>query len=105
MELPYPVTLMVLIAFVVVGFIPKIPLLGRIAIQVVAGLAIYFGMKEAMFGLPNPDRLPMSELYGGDGGMGEFNKYALGVIAPVLGIICSLIAAVIFKLLAKKDAE
>lgn len=104
MELPFPVTLLVLLAFIVVGFIPKIPLLGRIGIQIVAGLAIYFGMKEAMFALPMPDTLPMSELYGGDGGMGEFNKYALGVIAPVLGIIFSLIAAVIFKLMSKKDA-
>lgn len=105
MEYGAPVTLGILAVFIVIAFIPKIPLIGRILIQLILGVIIYKTKSEAMFALPYPDSLPISELFGGDMGTGDFNKYALGVLGPVIGIVFSLIAAVIFKLMARKDAD
>lgn len=103
MSFGYPITLLALLLFCIPAVLPKIPVPVKIAIQAVMGLGVYFGLKDAMFALPMGDSLPMSELFGGDGGMGSFNKYALGVIGPVLGIIVTVIAAVIGKLLFKKE--
>jgi hypothetical protein len=99
-----PVTLGVLLLFVLVAIVPpRLPLIVRLLIQIVAGLGIYFGLRDAEFTLPMADSLPMSSLFGGDGGMGEFNKYAMGVVAPVLGILFSLIVAGIRKVTRKSE--
>lgn len=100
---PFPVTLLVLLFFIAVAVVPRLPLIARIVITLGAGLGIYFGMREATFALWKGAKI--SELFGGDAGMGEFNKFALGFIATVLGLIVTLIAAVVRKLLSKGKEE
>lgn len=106
MELPFPVTLGVLAVFLLVAVVPpRLPLIARLVIQIIAGAGIYFGMGETEFVLPMADSLPMSSLYGGDGGGGQFNKLAMGFVAPLLGIILSLVVATLRKLLGKKAED
>ena len=106
MTFPYPVTLGVLLIYILIAIVPpRLPLVARLGIQIGLGLGIYFGFKEAEFMLPNGDNLPMSSLFGGDGGMGSFNKYALGVLGTVIGLLVSVIVAVVRKLTGGKGEE
>lgn len=102
MEFPVPVTLGVLAVFLLVAIVPpRLPLIARLVIQIVAGAGIYFGLSEAEFVLPMADSLPMSTLFGGDAGGGQFNKFAMGFVAPLLGIVLSVVVAAIRKIIGK----
>jgi len=108
MSFPPSVTVIVLIVFLLVALVPpRLPLAARIGIQVLGGLVLYFGFSEAMFGLPNGDNLPLSDLYGGRGGAENppFNKLALGVVGPVLGVLLSFVVAGIRKILNKGQGD
>jgi hypothetical protein len=106
MEIPFPVTLGVLAVFLLVAIVPpRLPLVARLAIQVIAGAGIYFGLSEAEFVLPMADSLPMSSLFGGDGGGGQFNKFAMGFVAPLLGVVFSVVVAILRKLFGKKAED
>ena len=103
---PYPVTLLVVAIFLLIAVIPpRLPLIVRLILQVAGGLFLYFMLSEAEFMMPMADSMKMSSLFGGDVGTGEFNKYALGVLGPVLGIALSLVVAGVRKLLRKGDEE
>jgi hypothetical protein len=104
---PFAIILVLLIVVLVSIVPPRLPLAARIGIHVVIGLVIYFGMGKVQFALPNGDNLPLSGLYGGRGFpfMPAFNKLALGFIAPVLGIVLSLIVAGIRKVVSKGDSD
>ena len=105
-EFPYPVTIAVFTLFLLIALVPpRLPLWARLLIQVVLGLGIYFGFKEKEFMMPMADSLPMSSLYGGDGGMGAFNKLALGFLAPVLGVVFSLVVGAVRALISRKSAD
>jgi len=106
MEFPFPVTLGVLAVFLLVAVVPpRLPLIARLVIQIIVGAGIYFGLGEKEFALPMADSLPMSTLYGGDGGGGQFNKFALGFLATLLGVAFSVVVAVIRKLFGKKTED
>lgn len=105
MEYSVPITMMVLGTFVLIGILPKVPVWAKILLQLGLGGFIYKFKSDAMFLLPMASTLPMSELFGGDMGTGSFNKYALGVLGPVIGILISVIFAVVAKLLSKKESE
>jgi len=96
------ITVGVLVLYVVIGLIWKIPLIARLVLQIGLGATIYFVFGQALFALPNGDNLPMSDLYGGADGPG-FNKYALGFLGTVVGILFSLIGTGIGKLVGKRD--
>ncbi|MBN9419387.1 MAG: hypothetical protein J0I12_28290 [Candidatus Eremiobacteraeota bacterium] len=106
-----PVSFTLLCLFVMIGFAflpPKIPtVLRNIFLQVAFGFVIYFAMGEANFTLPNG--LPMSGLAGGymmaDPAIPVFNKYALGLLAPVLGIVFSILVGIVRFVLARKKTQ
>ena len=107
MILPSYAVIVVLIVVLLVSIVPpRLPLLARIALHIVIGLILYFGMGSWQFSLPNGDNLPMSGLYGGRGYpfMPAFNKLSLGFLCPLLGIVLSLIVAGIRKLMSKGES-
>lgn len=94
-------TFLALGAYFIVAFLPKVPWYAKVLIQVVIGAVIYFGFSETMFDLPAGDSLPISSLFGGSSEWsgGGFNKYAMGVLGTVLGLIMTLVATVLYGLL------
>ena len=104
MSISATVTVLVLLAFIVVGLIPKVPAVAKVVIQVCAGIGIYFGLSDAMFALPYGDDLPISDLFGGSAGQPGFNKMSMGVVCTGLGLVFTAIATGIGALLAKKDS-
>ena len=102
MEHSPAVLLSILGVYIVIGLVWKIPLPARIGIQVVMGVILYTALGAHTFELPNSDNLPMSELYGG-APSGGFNKFALGFLGTVIGILASIAGAVLGKLLGKKE--
>ena len=96
-----PYTISVLVLFIVIGLLPKIPLWAKILIQLIVGAAIYFLGKNYLFGLPYADDLPMSDLYGGPDEDGRFNKYSLGILGTVVGVVFSLIGSGFWALVGR----
>lgn len=106
MEIAYPVTLGVVFVFLLLAVVPpRLPLVVRLGLQVGLGLVIYFGLHSAEFALPNGDELPMSSLFGGHGGVGGFNKYSMGFVCTILGVVASLAMALIGKLAGGKKED
>jgi hypothetical protein len=105
MEIAYPITLGVLLVFLLIAVLPpKLPLAIRLVLQALLGAIIYFKFHDASFGLPDPDNLPISELFGGWVEEGHFNKLSVGVVFFVLGAVLSVVvAAVRFALRKKAD--
>lgn len=103
MNLSPPITVVVLLAFLLVGLLPKVPAVAKVALQVLIGLGIYFGMSEAMFALPYGDNLPISDLFGGSGGQPGFNKLSMGFLCTVLGLVFTGIGTLINFILFKKE--
>ena len=98
-------TIIALGVFFVIAFLPKVPWFAKIFLQLALGGIIYFVFSETMFDLPMGDSLPISSLFGGDGGMGEFNKLSMGVVGTVLGMLGTLVATILYKLLGKNSAD
>ena len=92
-------TIIALGAFFAIAFVPKVPWFAKIFLQIALGCIIYFVFSETMFDLPMGDSLPISSLFGGDGGMGDFNKLSMGVVGTVLGLVGTLIATGLYKML------
>ncbi len=99
-------TFSVLGLFFVIAFLPKVPWYIKVVVQVVIGAIIYFGFPEAMFDLPMGDQLPISSLFGGNPEWNEtsFNKYAMGFLATVLGLLGTALATVVTAVFGKKSA-
>lgn len=104
MSISATVTVLVLLAFIVVGLVPKVPAVAKILVQVCAGVGIYMGLSDAMFSLPYGDDLPISDLFGGSAGQPGFNKMSMGVVATGLGLVFTVIGTGIGALLAKKES-
>jgi hypothetical protein len=102
MSISATVTILVLLAFIIVGLVPKLPAFAKVLIQVCAGVGIYFGLSDAMFGLPYSDNLPISDLFGGSGGQEGFNKLSMGVVCTGVGLLFTLLGTGIAALLRKK---
>ncbi len=85
------VTVGVLLLAVIIGLIPQIPLPVKLVLQLVIAAIIYFGFSEATFPLPVSETATLTELFGGDGGMGGFNKASMGVLYAAVGFLFSLI--------------
>ena len=103
MSISVPVTIAVLIGMIVLGLHPKIPVWAKILVQVILAVGIYVGLSDAMFALPYGDSLPISDMFGGSGGQPGFNKMSMGVVSGVLGILASLLAFAIGKVLAGRS--
>ena len=103
MSVSAPITVAILIAMIVFGLLPKIPVWVKIPLQLIVGAGIYMGMGEAMFALPYGDNLPMSDLYGGSGGELGFNKLSMGVVSAGIGTVFSLLGFAIWKLIAMRS--
>jgi len=108
LELPVNVTILCLIVMIGIAFLPpKLPtLLRNIMLQIAFGGFIYFTFADAQFNLPAG--LPMSGLFGGyimiDPSISLFNKLAFGFIAPLLGIVVSVLVAIVRFLINRKKA-
>lgn len=85
------VTVGVLLLAVVIGLVPQIPLPVKLVIQLAIAAVIYFVFSEATFPLPVSEDALLTELFGGNGGMGGFNKVSMGVLYAAVGILFSLI--------------
>lgn len=94
-------TFLVLGAYFFIAFMPKVPWYVKVLLQVIIGAVIYYGFPETMFDLPAGDKLPISSLFGGSPEWtGEgFNKYAMGIIGTVLGLVMTVIATVLYAFL------
>ncbi|MBI3924417.1 MAG: hypothetical protein HY319_02650 [Armatimonadetes bacterium] len=98
------VTILLPIVFILLGFVPsKLPIWARLGIQILGAALIYFLGSETEFPLPMGDTLPMSSIFGGDAGFGEFAPISMGFACGVLGVVASLIGEVIRKVLGKKE--
>lgn len=92
-----------LAVFLIVAVIPKLPWWAKLLIQVAIGLLIYFPLKAQEFPLPMADSLPMSSIFGGDAfDIGGFQKYSMGFLATVLGVVMTLVVTAIQALVGKK---
>lgn len=98
-------TFLVLGIYFVVAFLPKVPWYAKIVLQLILGAVLYFAFADTMFDLPMGDSLPISSVFGGSPsfGDGQFNKYAMGVLGTVLGLLMTVVATVIYALLGKKS--
>ena len=102
MSVSAPITVAILVAMIILGLLPKIPVWIKIPLQLIVGAGIYIGMSDAMFALPYGDNLPISDLFGGNGGEPGFNKLSMGVVSGGLGTLSSLLGFAIWKLVAKR---
>ncbi|MFN8608395.1 MAG: hypothetical protein U0931_12735 [Vulcanimicrobiota bacterium] len=108
---PANFTTLCLLVIIGVAFLPpKIPtFLRNILIQIGIGVFIYFALGDATFNLPNGDHLPMSGLFGGyimvDPSIPLFNNKAFGVIAPVLGIVVSILVGLVRFIISRKKGS
>lgn len=106
LELPVNLTFLCFLVMIGIAFLPpKIPtLLRNIMIQVAFGVFIYFALFGAQFNLPAG--LPMSGLFGGyimaDPSVPLFNKYAMGFLGTVVGIVFSILVAIVRFVIARK---
>ena len=102
-------TFLVLGAYVLIAFVPRVPWYVKVALQLIMGAVIYFGFPEVEFELPYGDSLPISSLFGGspEWAGGGFNKYAMGVAGTALGLIATVVATAAYALLGigKKEEE
>ena len=106
MDLSPGITIGVLIAMIVIGLVPRVPFIAKVALQLIIGAVIYHKFSDAMFNLPNGDNMKISSLMGGNGGLPEFNKLSMGVVSTAIGVIFSVIGAIVAKVLGgKKDDE
>lgn len=97
------ITIVTLAVFVLIGFLPKVPAWAKLLIQVAIGLIIYFPLKAQEFPLPMADSLPMSSIFGGDAfDIGGFQRYSMGFIGTVLGVLSTAIGTVIGLIVSKK---
>ncbi|MBS2037171.1 hypothetical protein JST97_19445 [bacterium] len=108
---PASFTVICLLVIIGVAFLPaKLPtVLRNILIQVAIGVFIYFALGDATFNLPNGDHLPMSGLFGGyimvDPSIPLFNNKAFGVIAPILGIVFSVLVGIVRFIISRKKGS
>ena len=106
-------TIGTLVAFVVIGLLPKVPWWAKLLIQVIIGAVIYTVMPESEFPLPAPDTNPIgASLYGGNiekaWGMDTAPKLAflsMGVIGTVVGFLSTAVGTLIWFLVGKKKAD
>ena len=101
-------TFLVLGLFFVVALLPKVPWYVKIVVQLIIGAVVYFVFSDTMFDLPMGDSFPSSSIFGGApseemGGDGSFNKYALGVLGTVLGIVGTFLMTGAYALFGKKS--
>jgi hypothetical protein len=98
-------TFVVLGLYFIIAFLPKVPWYAKLVLQIILGAVIYMGFPEAEFVLPMGDSLPFSSLLGGNPEwMGlPFNKYAMGVLGTVLGILGTVFATILYAIFGKKS--
>ncbi|MBX3169897.1 MAG: hypothetical protein KF760_21010 [Candidatus Eremiobacteraeota bacterium] len=106
LELPVNVTILSLLVMIGIAFLPpKLPtVLRNIMIQMAFGGFIYFALFGAQFNLPAG--LPMSGLFGGyiDPSLPLFNKLSFGFIAPLLGIVVSILVGIVRFIINRKKS-
>lgn len=111
LTLPANFTVFVLIMMIGIAFLPpKIPtLLRNILLQFSFAFFLYFAMGDVTFDLPNGDKLPMSGLAGGYMMVGEgiplFNKYALGFLGLVIGVVFSVLVGIVRFIISRKKGD
>jgi len=102
-------TIIALGLYFAIAFVPKVPWYVKVVLQLVLGGVIYFAFTETMFDLPMGDSLPISSIFGGSPQWGDdpapFNKYAMGVVGTVLGLIATGFATLIYSIFGKKKEE
>ena len=75
----------------VIGLIPQIPLPVKLVLQLGIAAVIYFAFSSTFFPLPVSEDAKITELMGGDGGLGQFNLVSMGVVYAILGVIFSIL--------------
>lgn len=95
-------TILVLLLYFAIAFAPKVPWFAKVGAQLVLGAVIYFGpFKETEFALPK-----LGSMYGGNAFdiMDGVAFISMGVIGTALGLIATVIATIIYAIVAKKKA-
>lgn len=103
MDIPVGVTVALLILFILIGLVPKIPEWVRFVVVLVGGVIVYVGFSEAMFAMPTGEDSAISILFGGKGYEEGFNFLSMGVVCTVIGLLFTTVGAVLRKLLGKKE--
>lgn len=99
-------TIIALGIYFVVAFAPKVPWYVKVVLQLIVGAVIYFAFADTMFDLPAGDTSPISSVFGGaPDGMDGFNKYAMGVLGTVLGLLGTLVATILYAVIGKKSED
>lgn len=106
------ITIGTLVAFVAIGFLPKIPWWAKLLVQVILGTVIYVFMADKAFPLPSPDTNPIgAELYGGNAAKAwgipdapTFAFLSIGVLGTVLGFLSTAVGTVVGVLMGKKES-
>lgn len=82
-------TIVALIVFIGIAFIPKIPWWGRFVIQIVLGAIVYFPLEEAEFLLPGENTIFGGNAFDMADGVAWIS---MGVIGFVLGTLASVVS-------------
>lgn len=95
-------TILVLGLYFVIAFLPKVPWYVKVGLQLIIGAVIYFGFPETEFSFPD-DFVFQSLIGGNPEWLGEsFNKLAMGVVGTAFGLICTVVATIIYAIFGKK---
>ena len=95
-------TIVVLLLYFAIAFVPKVPWFAKVAAQLVLGAVVYFGpFKETEFALPK-----VGSMYGGNAFdiMEGVAWLSMGVVGTVLGLIATVLATIIYAVINRKKA-